>query len=149
MEEICIEVIDRLEDFQQLKQNWDSVYDADSEAQFSLSWLWQAADLRWTSKFGKPWLILAAKLSPADSDYVAFFPLGFLLGKHPEGYLYSELEVIGAVDSAHLGFICRPEYQLGLFLPSICCPKRGGWMHFSMNLWKQDLDSKKRVRLIH
>ena len=65
-----IDVIDNFGDFKRLKDNWDTVYEADPEAQFFLSWTWLS---QWLP--ARPhWFILAAKPTQ-DSRYVAFFPL--------------------------------------------------------------------------
>jgi CelD/BcsL family acetyltransferase involved in cellulose biosynthesis len=101
-----IDVIDKLEDFESLRSNWDAVYEADPEAQFFLSWTWLS---QWLSAVEHRWFILAAKPSP-NAPYVAFFPLRLRTKlKHGSGF-YNE---IGMVNSGvdYTGLICPPDSQ--------------------------------------
>ena len=67
-----IEKIDNFETFKKIRENWDSVYAGDHQAQFFLSWIWLSG---WLQMVHEPWFILAAKPDTKDSSYVAFFPL--------------------------------------------------------------------------
>jgi tetratricopeptide (TPR) repeat protein len=106
-----IEIIDQLEIFQALKNQWALVYEADRQAQFFLSWTWLFAQIKRCEKQHEMWFILAAKSSTDPSEYVAFFPLKISIYEYPEGGLYSKLSMAGVTDSEHIGFICLPDYE--------------------------------------
>ena len=102
-----IDIIDNLEDFKRLKDNWDRVYDADPEAQFFLSWTWLS---QWLPV--RPnWFILAAKQSEDASSYVAFLPLRLRTKlRHGSGF-HNELSMAGNSGADYTGLICFPESQ--------------------------------------
>lgn len=107
-----IYAIESLEEIHELKQNWDSVYRADSEAQFFVSWVWISGYLERNNKFDVPWLVLAAKENSTTSEYIAFFPLQLIVHRDNKIGLYSQLGMAGVTDSLHQGFICVPGYEL-------------------------------------
>ena len=94
-----IDIIDNLEDFKRLKDNWDRVYDADPEAQFFLSWTWLS---QWLPV--RPnWFILAAKQSEDASSYVAFLPLRLRTKlRHGSGF-HNELSMAGNSGADYTG----------------------------------------------
>lgn len=106
---MIIEVIDDLETFARLKENWDAVYDADPEAQFFLSWDWLS---QWISHLNNPWFVLAAKPNAAASQYVAFFPLKLKTKERAGGVgFYDEISMAGNYAADYTGFICSPDHQ--------------------------------------
>jgi tetratricopeptide (TPR) repeat protein len=109
MGNVKIDIIDDFEAFQAIRNNWESVYSADPEAQFFSSWIWLSGVLKWyNEKSHESWFIVAAT-STDNSDYVAFFPLAIAIDDE-KGGLYSKLSMAGLADSEHMGFICLPEY---------------------------------------
>lgn len=102
-----IDVIDKFETFQELRKNWDFVYDFDPQAQFFLSWNWMSG---WLKLLKEPWLILAAKPNPHASDYVAIFPLKITV-QQDGGQLYNEIFMAGNSSADYTGLICLPEYE--------------------------------------
>jgi tetratricopeptide (TPR) repeat protein len=106
-----VDVIDRLEEFQALKDNFDFVYSADPQARFFVSWVWLSGILKRHDEQEEPWLILAAKPETADSDYVAFFPLVVELHEDHDNHFYNQLSVAGVTDADHAPFIMVPDYQ--------------------------------------
>ncbi len=101
-----IDIVDNLAAFTDLKGNWDSVYEADPEAQFFLSWTWL---WKWIQRDDR-WLVLAAKPA-ADAPYVAFFPLTLETKMRNEGGFDNHLTMAGANFADYTGFICTPEFQ--------------------------------------
>jgi CelD/BcsL family acetyltransferase involved in cellulose biosynthesis len=106
-----IDAIDKFESFSTLKRDWDSVYKADPEAQFFLSWTWMS---KWLTMVGRQsrWVILAVKLHADSSTYVAFFPLRFRVKKsQSNGRIYHEIAMAGNRGADYTGFICAPAFQ--------------------------------------
>lgn len=101
-----IDVIDRIDVFRALRANWDSVYSADSEAQFFLSWIWLS---QLFIRRPDEWLVLAAKRKSTDTYYVAFFPLRprtrFSKSKKKEVH---EIYMAGNFWADYTGYICQP-----------------------------------------
>jgi hypothetical protein len=64
-----IDVIEHMDAFSQLRENWDEVYDADPHATLFLSWNWL---FPWLENLTTRWIVLAAKESGSASRYVAF-----------------------------------------------------------------------------
>ncbi|MBD2353316.1 GNAT family N-acetyltransferase [Tolypothrix sp. FACHB-123] len=105
---MLIDVIDDFEIFQDIKKDWDCVYQADSQAQFFLSWIWFSG---WLEMLTQPWLILAAKPEIPGASYVAFFPLKLVLIQKDEGEFDTELWMAGSSMADYTGFICLPGYE--------------------------------------
>ena len=103
-----IDIIDKIETFEAIRENWDHIYDADPQAQFFVSWTWISAILK---RDKMPWFILAVKLSSDASDYLGFFPLTIELDRNDGGRFYNRLSIVGVTDADHPGFLCLPEYE--------------------------------------
>ncbi len=103
-----IEKIDNFETFNKIRENWDSVYAADRQAQFFLSWIWLSG---WLKVVHEPWFILAAKRDADDSSYVAFFPLKSLLTYQEGGGFETEICMAGNSMADYTGLICLPGYE--------------------------------------
>ena len=67
-----IQLVEGWDDFNQLRSEWDAVYEADPEAHLFLSWQWLAD---WLTVNRTPWFVLAAKLDEAATGYVGFLPM--------------------------------------------------------------------------
>ena len=122
-----IDAIDKFESFSTLKRDWDSVYRADPEAQFFLSWTWMSS---WLSVIGRQnrWVILAAKLHADSSTYVAFFPLRFRVKTNQSnGRSYQEIVMAGNRGADYTGFICVPVFQNDAIKAFAECLKQLGW----------------------
>jgi len=122
-----IDAIDKFESFSTLKRDWDSVYRADPEAQFFLSWTWMSS---WLSVIGRQnrWVILAAKLHADSSTYVAFFPLRFRVKTNrSDGRPYREIAMAGNRGADYTGLICVPAFQNDAIKAFAECLKRLEW----------------------
>ncbi|NEU73015.1 GNAT family N-acetyltransferase [Hassallia byssoidea VB512170] len=103
-----IDIIDNFETFKERRENWDSVYAADPQAQFFLSWVWLSG---WLQMVHEPWLILAAKPDTHDLSYVAFFPLKIVLEQQDGGGFDTKLYMAGNSMADYTGLICLPGYE--------------------------------------
>lgn len=106
-----VEIIDSFEQLQNIRDRWNLVYQADSQAQFFASWSWISGYVKCQNTSGVAWFILAARTDSDGSDYVAFLPLSISVENDNELGLYSQLAMLGVTDSHHPGFICIPEYE--------------------------------------
>jgi tetratricopeptide (TPR) repeat protein len=105
---VLIDTVSDLETLAKLKRDWDSVYDADPEAQLFLSWTWMS---KWVETLTGPWFVLAAR-PHASAPYVAFLPLRLRLKERRDGGgFYNEINMAGNFGADYTGFICRPEFD--------------------------------------
>ena len=81
-----VDVIDTIDSLNQVRDNWESVYRADPEAHYFLSWAWIA---NWLEPRSGAWLVLAAKPDDETRDYAAFLPL-----KLPTTWMRTAISVI-------------------------------------------------------
>jgi len=102
-----VDIIEGRRALDELRANWDAVYDADPEAQFFLSWPWLS---KWLGTIRKPWFILAVRPDDA-APYVAFFPLWLQTLERESGGFYNEIHMGGHHTADYVGFLCRPEFQ--------------------------------------
>src|SRR5687768_575622 len=105
-----VDVVETVEALEKLELSWQTVYEADAEAQFFLSWGWISQLLK-DRRTG--WCILAAKREDAGGEYVAFFPLRLgVRFSERRGMFVNEIEMAGSFGWAdYTGFICRPEHE--------------------------------------
>ncbi|MFM6397152.1 MAG: GNAT family N-acetyltransferase, partial [Planktothrix sp.] len=103
-----IDIIDDLQTFNQVRENWDFVYEADPHANFFLSWVWLVG---WLQMVAESWLILAVKPEAKDSSYVAFFPLKLILEQQDDGSFYTQLYMAGNSIADYTGFLSLPAYE--------------------------------------
>ncbi|VXD24589.1 Tfp pilus assembly protein PilF [Planktothrix serta PCC 8927] len=103
-----IDIIDDFQTFNQVRKNWDFVYEADPHANFFLSWVWLVGWLQMVAEF---WLILAVKPEAKDSSYVAFFPLKLILEQQDDGGCYTQLYMAGNSVADYTGFLSLPAYE--------------------------------------
>ena len=103
-----VDVIDRIEEFRALREDWDRIYASDEMSQIYLSWNWMA---QWLPLAEKQWFILAAKPSPSAERYVAFFPLRARTHLSRSGGFFTELAMAGNRFADYTGFICDPSFR--------------------------------------
>jgi CelD/BcsL family acetyltransferase involved in cellulose biosynthesis len=103
-----VDLIDDFEAFERLRPNWEAVYAADPESQFFLTWQWL---WDWLHVHQTPWLVLAAKPKPTDTEYVAFLPLKMRVGFKPGTGFYNTLGLAGDGYSDYNGVLTRPEHE--------------------------------------
>jgi hypothetical protein len=103
-----IDVIDNLADLNRLKSDWDTVYEADPESQFFLSWTWTA---NWFDGLNCQWIALAARPNLRASRYVAFFPLVLRTQRNESDGFYNDIGVGGGHFAGYTGLICTPNFQ--------------------------------------
>ena len=104
-----IDVIDTYQDFEALRQNWDTLYTVDPEAQFFLSWIWLSQLL---TRRPKNWCVLAATGAESHGDYVAFLPLR-LKNRFSQSRQRQvrEIYMAGNFWADYTGLICHPDHE--------------------------------------
>ena len=101
-----ITAINKIEQFDSLKDNWDHVYSSDNHATVFLSWAWIRG---WLQNTSFEWLTLAAQ-SDAVSSYVAFMVIALEPARTPGDALPYSLYMGGHPFADHTGFVCLPEH---------------------------------------
>lgn len=102
-----IDVIEDINTFSVIRQNWESVYQDDPEAIFYLSWHWLNVVL---GNLSDSWFILSVKLSNHADQYIAFFPLVMTVNWPAGGTLINSVYEAGNHVADYSGFICLPDY---------------------------------------
>ena len=102
-----ISVMNKYEQFDELKKDWDAVYSADHFATIFVSWEWLRG---WSKIRPYQWLILAAR-PDAVSPYVAFMALAVDNPKQDGSYNVRNLYMGGNPNSDHTGFVCLNGYD--------------------------------------
>jgi tetratricopeptide (TPR) repeat protein len=103
-----IDIIDSIKGLNDVRANWEAVYDADPEAQYFLSWTWIS---KWLAAVDRPWFVFAARPDGDSSAYVAFFPLWLGTKERKSGGFYNEIHMGGSYMADYTGVLCRPEFQ--------------------------------------
>jgi CelD/BcsL family acetyltransferase involved in cellulose biosynthesis len=104
---MLVTCINKFNEFNELKSNWNEVYQDDLHSNFFLSWTWLRS---WFEVKPDSWLILGVKPENGDS-YVAFFPLGVRITQKHGLYLFGDLYMGGNYWADYTGLICLPEYE--------------------------------------
>ncbi|MFZ5679463.1 MAG: GNAT family N-acetyltransferase [Pseudomonadota bacterium] len=107
-----------------VRSNWETVYQADPEAQLYMSWTWIAG---WFEKLGCQWIVLAAKADANSSDYVGFFPLQLQTEQRRDGTFHNELRTGGGYFAGYTGFICDPKLDRSIIPAFADHTKRLNW----------------------
>jgi CelD/BcsL family acetyltransferase involved in cellulose biosynthesis len=149
-----IDVIGELNDFDALRRDWDTVYEADPEAHFFLSWQWLSD---WLTIHRTVWFVLAAKRNETDAEYVAFLPLRMHTGFDKKHGFSNELVFAGAGFSDYTGILARPELEAEAVSAFAEYVKRKlNWARFTMvNLTMSDrrrrlfLRAYDKIRFMH
>lgn len=100
-----VDIIDDIEGFKRVRENWNAVYEADPEAQFFLSWTWLA---QWFADAERNWFVLAARPDADASAYVAFLPLRLRTKLRKGLGFYNEINMAGNYTADYTGLICEP-----------------------------------------
>lgn len=107
MANLFIERIDTLSSFEEIRDDWERLYQADSNSHIYISWLWQhhlfASSL-------KEWIILGIK-NPETSNYIAFLPLTIDEKKQFGFFRVRNILFGGKPTSIYSGFLCSPDYE--------------------------------------
>ena len=102
-----VEIINSIQQFDNLKTDWNNIYACDSHAQIFLSWSWLRG---WLEVVPHDWFILAIRTKP-DLPYVAFFPLGMRSLQWCNVNVYRALQTCAHPVADYTGFICEPHYE--------------------------------------
>ena len=137
-----IDIIDDFTSINDLREQWDAVYDADPDAQFFLSSTWI---FHWMTSALSQGIVLAARPGPEASDYVAFFPLRFRTWMKKGGGFYSLLDMACQGIADYNGAICRPEHDEAVFPAFADQIKRFKWAELNLNFLRM---SEERAQLL-
>ncbi len=126
-----IDLVEGSSGFGTIRRNWESVYAADPEAQFFLSWQWLSD---WASVHPTVSFVLAAKHEETDPEYIAFLPLRLLTQFDREHGLLHALQFAGTGFSDYTGILTRPEDEAEA-VPAIAeyVSQRLNWARFTMH----------------
>lgn len=148
-----IKLINSIDQFNRMKQNWDDVYSADPHATIFTSWAWMRGWLE-TTLYG--WHVLAFRPGTAQS-YTAFMVLGMSSnGEFRFNFVHGNLHMGGNPITDHTGFVCLPDYA-DAAIPSFAefIQKRMKWNTLSiMDVFDPRLDiflqcfSQKRFHIM-
>lgn len=100
-----IDILTTLEQIDNIKKDWDAIYEKDANASFFLSWPW-VRSLCEVTRFR--WIVLTARKN-ISSPPVAFLPLGFRTRKINRFVSVTDFVSSGGNWSDHSGFLCTPE----------------------------------------
>jgi CelD/BcsL family acetyltransferase involved in cellulose biosynthesis len=100
-----VNVIDKIEQYDQLKSNWNEAFSTDPDSTIFVSWGWIRG---WIDTKQCDWWVLAAQ-PDSTSSYVAFMPLG--MHQSEKGAIRKLfLGGSGHPGADNTGFVCLPEY---------------------------------------
>ena len=103
-----IDVITEYDGLSRAERDWNSLYEKDPEAQFFLSWTFLSTYIR---RYEGTWFILAARLGPKGSPYVALLPLRLRTRMSKKtGQFHNEINMAGNYAADYTGIICAPEF---------------------------------------
>ena len=123
-----VDLVDRLEELAELEPAWNSLYAADPDAHYFLSWAWMSA---WLRRTPSQWLVLVVRPEP-DQDPVALFPIQIAAVANPEGGFFNALRMGGHYLSGYTGLLCEPAWQ-DKALPALAkSVQRLNWALFQM-----------------
>jgi len=137
-----IDVIDNVKAINELRAEWDAVYDADPEAQFFLSPTWL---FKWHAEIENPPTILAAKPDDGSSGYVGFFPLWLKTKERKSGGFFNDINIGGNYMADYTGFLCRPEFEVRAIPAFARAIKQLNWTHFRIEYF---CASERRTALL-
>ena len=101
-----ISVINKIEQFEKLKEDWEAVYSTDPNTTIFVSWGWIRG---WIDTKSCDWSVLAFQ-SDFKSPYIAFMPLGMQFINEVYSCRRLFLGGAGHPGSDNTGFVCLPEY---------------------------------------
>ncbi|WP_052731871.1 GNAT family N-acetyltransferase [Devosia geojensis] len=102
-----VEVIDRIEDFAALADDWNRVYGADARARYFLSHPFLSG---WLATIRGAWLVLAAR-DKGGGPCRAFFPLRVSAVRQRDGTYVNIVYMAGNYGADYTGMICEPAVE--------------------------------------
>ena len=123
-------IVNRYEQLDRLKGDWDSAYSADPHTTIFMSWAWIRA---WCEITPYDWSILAVR-PHSKSQFVAFMVIGKDVDRSSRFFPVHNLHVGGNPFSDHVGFVCLPEFAEEAIAALACFVKqRIRWDNFFMH----------------
>lgn len=138
-----IDLIDNAADLASLERDWRSVYDADPDAHYFLSWTWMS---KWMFGVVRESIILAVR--PDDhSPYCAFWPLRLRTIGIKGGGLGTIISMAGQGASDYTGVLCHPEYESKAIPALVRRIKKLGWRNLVLGAFRAS-DARMRAILL-
>ncbi len=139
-----VQFVEGWDDFNQLRGEWDTIYEADPEAHFFLSWQWLAD---WLTVNPTPWFVLAAKRDEISKGYVGFLPMRNQLRFDKDVGFFNHVTLAGAQYSDYTGILVRPEFETEALRAFARYVKRElNWARFTLENF-MILDRRRRIFL--
>ncbi len=140
---MIIDIIESIEEFEKIHENWDKLYQSDPESHPCLSWEWLHEYLpRQLS-----WFILALR-QPDDPDYRAFLPLRVATHQDKSNGLFrDEILMVGNHGTGRTGLLCTPGLENEATDASASFIRRENWA--SLRFDYLDVSSVRIERLLH
>jgi hypothetical protein len=129
-----VDLIETPEAFEQLRQSWNRVQEADRDAGYFLSWEWLSVVFR--ANPGR-WRVLAARPEDEALDYVAFLPLRLdVRWSRSRVELATTLEAAGRLSWAqYTGFLCLPDQEEEALVALAAALRTLPWSHARLTNW--------------
>ena len=129
-----VDLIDTLEAFNALEQDWNFVQGLDPDAGYFLSWRWLAEVFR--ANRGK-WRVLAVTPESGPVGYVCFLPLRLKVHWSRSRREFStECDAGGRLSWAqYTGFVCMPEWEQEALSALAAELRKTPWQHFMLTNW--------------
>jgi len=141
VDDMYLEVIDKLEALSKLKENWERVYDQDPDSHFFISFSWLSS---WLDGDTTRWFVLAAKTDAGASDYVAFFPLRMRAKISKDFSFHNELAMAGRGLSDYTGLLSLPEYEDQAIAAFAGHLKKLNWSRFNVDYMRASESRKAK-----
>ncbi len=98
------DLIDDYAGFLRLKEQWDTVYAADPDARFFMSWTWMS---KWLESAIHEWVVIGIREAEEADDYLAFLPLRFQSSAAKSGRIHTEIRLAAYGIADYTGFLCK------------------------------------------
>jgi hypothetical protein len=129
-----VDLIDTLEAFDALEQDWNLVQGLGPDAGYFLSWRWLAEVFR--ANPGK-WRVLAVRPESGLGGYVCFLPLRLRVRWSRSRREFStEYDAGGRLSWAqYTGFVCMPEWEQEALVALTAELRKMPWQYFMLTNW--------------
>jgi CelD/BcsL family acetyltransferase involved in cellulose biosynthesis len=143
---LLLDVVMKPDTLARLHPGWESVYAADPEAQYFLSWTWMRGHLEQRGQGS--WFVLAVRTDSEPSRYLGFLPLSLRKEIKDEAEI-RYVETVGSPVADYTGALCLPEHQDAV-LPSfgLCIRRLQARMRWSELRLTNLRASQERQRLL-
>jgi len=120
-----VKIMTKAEEFDRIRDDWNTVYAADPDATVFVSWPWIRG---WIEGESRDWVVIGIRPA-AGSPFVAFMALGMSHVPNWVAYRLPVLHMGGHPLSDHTGFVCAPSFADRAFpvFASVIRKRFGRW----------------------